>query len=89
MISDLQFQLVMKDFDTNLSLKDTDAHKDDASITIIKVRPDREQIEELESRIKILEEELDCEKSRNQDLNESLLQQERLVKLIKICFKAV
>ena len=72
----------MKDFDTNLSLNETDALKDDASITIIKVRPDKEQIEELESRIKALEKELDCEKSRNKTLNESLIKQERLVQLI-------
>ena len=69
----------MKDFDTNLSLKQTDVLKDDASITIIKVRPDNEQIEELESRTKALEKELDCEKSRNKTLNESLIKQERLV----------
>ena len=69
----------MKDFDTNLSLKETDIQKDDASITIINVRPDKEQIEELETRIKDLEAELDSEKSRNQNLSETLLETERLV----------
>ena len=69
----------MKDFDTNLSLKETDIQKDDASITVINVRPDKEQLEELETRIKALEAELDSEKSRNQNLSESLLETERLV----------
>ena len=71
----------MKDFDTNLSLKETDIQKDDASITVINVRPDKEQLEELETRIKALEAELDSEKSRNQNLSESLLETERLVVL--------
>ena len=86
MISDLQFQLVMKDFDTNLNFSQTDDDKDEASITIIKVRPDKEQIEELESHIKALEAELDSEKSKNQNLSESLQKQERSVLLISFLF---
>ena len=46
-------------------------------ITIITTKPDTEQIEELETQIKILESELNLEKSKNLNLA-SLLEDEKM-----------
>ena len=68
----------MNNFDTELSLEqaNTDDHGDNPSITIITTKPDTVQLEELETRVKILETELNIEKSKNLNLAD-LLEEER------------
>lgn len=68
----------MDNFDTELSLdqENTDDHGDNPSITIITTKPDTEQLEELETRVKVLETELNIEKSKNLNLA-NLLDEER------------
>ena len=68
----------MDNFDTELSLdqENTNDHVDNPSITIITTKPDTEQLEELETRVKVLETELNIEKSKNLNLA-NLLDEER------------
>ena len=68
----------MNDFDTQLSLEkaNIDDHGDNPSITIITTKPDTAQLEELETRVKVLEAELNIEKSKNLNLA-NLLEEER------------
>jgi hypothetical protein len=68
----------MDNFDTELSLdqENTNDHGDNPSITIITTKPDTEQLEELETRVKVLETELNIEKSKNLNLA-NLLDEER------------
>ena len=68
----------MNNFDTELSLEqpNTDDHADNPSITIITTKPDTAQLEELETRVKVLETELNIAKSKNLNLA-TMLEEER------------
>ena len=68
----------MNNFDTELSLEqpNTADHGDNPSITIITTKPDTAQLEELETRVKVLETELNIAKSKNLNLA-TMLEEER------------
>ena len=79
MAIDLQFQLVIKDFDTNLEIIEEDKvfkEVDNPAITIITAKRDTAEVEELMSQIIELESKIATEKSKNLNLS-SLLEEEK------------
>ena len=79
MAIDLQFQLVIKDFDTNLEIIEEDKvckEVDNPAITIITAKRDTAEVEELMSQIIELETKIADERSKNLNLS-SLLEEEK------------
>ena len=79
MATDLQFQLVIKDFDTNLEIIQEDKvckEVDNPAITIITAKRDTAEEEELMSQIIELESKIADERSKNLNLS-SLLEEEK------------
>ena len=79
MAIDLQFQLVIKDFDTNLEIIEEDKvckEFDNPAITIITAKRDTAEEEELMSQIIELESKIADERSKNLNLS-SLLEEEK------------
>ena len=79
MAIDLQFQLVIKDFDTNLEIIQEDKvckEVDNPAVTIITAKRDTAEVEELISQIIELESKIAAEKSKNLNLS-SLLEEEK------------
>ena len=79
MAIDLQFQLVIKDFDTNLEIIEEDEVCKEVvnpAITIITAKRDTAEVEELMSQIIELESKIATEKSKNLNLS-SLLEEEK------------
>ena len=79
MATDLQFQLVIKDFDTNLEIIEEDKvckEVDNPAVTIITAKRDTAEVEELMSQIIELESKIADERSKNLNLS-SLLEEEK------------
>ena len=79
MATDLQFQLVIKDFDTNLEIIQEDKvckEVDNPAVTIITAKRDTAEVEELMSQIIELESKIADERSKNLNLS-SLLEEEK------------
>ena len=80
MAIDLQFQLVIKDFDTNLEIIEEDKvckEVDNPAITIITAKRDTAEVEELMSQIIELESKIATEKSKNLNLSSLLVEEKR------------
>ena len=69
----------MKNFenDLNLTEENEDNHHDNTLSTIITNKCDTQEIERLETRIKVLESKLDLEKTKNINFSEMLDQEKR------------